>query len=139
MNAAADPNAEDRKGCSGHVGKMVFSASVEQLAIVGYVPDDKSATVGVQAWVEHVLGVVGGECMRSDAKRADSPNGGLVVEAAVRADPEKGKFALKDKDAAMAAAFAYLRQRGAFPEDTGDDDDDECCYGDDAFDNIDDL
>ena len=26
MNALADPEAEDRKGCSGHVGKMIFSA-----------------------------------------------------------------------------------------------------------------
>jgi len=39
----------------------------------------------------------------------------------------------------MAAAFAFLRSKGAFPEDDGDDDDDECCFGDDAFDNIDDL
>ena len=36
---------------------------------------------------------------------------------------------------AMAAAFAYLRERGAFPEG-GDDDDDEVCFGDDSFDNI---
>ena len=41
---------------------------------------------------------------------------------------------VKDKDAAMAAAFAFLRENGAFPEDTGDSDDDECCFGDDAFD-----
>ena len=31
MNAPADPdNAEERKGCSGHVGKMIFSAGVDQ-------------------------------------------------------------------------------------------------------------
>ena len=41
-------------------------------------------------------------------------------------------------DAAMAAAFAYLREKGCFPEDDGDDDD-EPCFGDDAFDNIDEL
>jgi len=38
MNAAADPdNSEERKGCSGRVGKMIFSAGVKQLAIVAYV------------------------------------------------------------------------------------------------------
>jgi hypothetical protein len=42
------------------------------------------------------------------------------------------------QDTAMAAAFAYLREHGAFPDDD-DDDDDEVCFGDDAFDNIDEL
>jgi len=38
FNAAADPdNSEERKGCSGRVGKMIFSAGVKQLAIVAYV------------------------------------------------------------------------------------------------------
>ena len=39
----------------------------------------------------------------------------------------------------MAAAFSFLREHGAFPEDDGDDDDDEPCFGDDAFDNIEDM
>ena len=39
---------------------------------------------------------------------------------------------------AMAAAFSHLRAKGAFPEDEGDSDD-EPCFGDDAFDNIDEL
>ena len=33
--------------------------------------------------------------------------------------------------AAMAAAFAYLRSKGAFPEDN-DDDSDDMIFGDDA-------
>ena len=61
-----------------------------------------------------------------------------VVEAVVKSDPDKGKFALKEKDTAMAAAFAFLREKGAFPEDDGDSDD-EPCFGDDAFDNIDEM
>ena len=56
----------------------------------------------------------------------------------IKADPDNDRFPLKDKDLAMAAAFAYLRERGAFPE-VEDDDDDEPCFGDDAFDNIDAL
>ena len=30
MNSDPDPEAEDRKGCSGHVGKMIYSAGVTQ-------------------------------------------------------------------------------------------------------------
>merc|ERR1719310_1613769 len=59
MNAEPDPEAEDRKGCSGHVGKMIYSAGVSQLAIVAYVPDakhNKSADkVDVTQWMDHVL------------------------------------------------------------------------------------
>merc|ERR1719393_75822 len=31
MNAQPEEGAEERKGCSGHVGKMIFSAGVKQL------------------------------------------------------------------------------------------------------------
>ena len=51
------------------------------------------------------------------AAAAESPKGGKTVCAVVLSDPDKGKFALKDKDAAMAAAFDFLRSKGAFPED----------------------
>jgi len=38
LSPAADPdNSEERKGCSGRVGKMIFSAGVKQLARVAYV------------------------------------------------------------------------------------------------------
>merc|ERR1712087_928189 len=42
MNSEPDPEAEDRKGCSGHVGKMIFSAGAPQLAMVAYVPQPES-------------------------------------------------------------------------------------------------
>ena len=135
MNAEPDPEAEDRKGCSGAVGKMIFSAGAKQLAIVGYVPEDKLAKVGIEAWMEAVCEAVGGTVEGAPAKAA-SPNGGLVASAVVLSDADKGKFALKDKDAAMAAAFAHLRSKGAFPDDDGDDSDD-MVFGDD--DNLDDY
>ena len=61
---------------------------------------------------------------------------GKVVVAVAKKDADKGKFPLKDKDAAMAAAFAYLRSKGAFPDDK-DDSDDDMIFGDD--DNLDDY
>jgi len=137
MNAEPDPEAEDRKGCSGHVGKMIYSVNVEQLVMVAYVPADKLAKVDVSEWMDHVCAAVSGKVTKV-ATAAVSPNGGMVVEAVVMGDPSKDKFPLKDKDSAMAAAFAFLRLKDAFPEDQSDDED-EVCFGDDAFDNIDEL
>lgn len=46
MNAQSDPNdEEERKGCSGHIGKMVFSCSETVLAVVAYVPADRAQEV----------------------------------------------------------------------------------------------
>jgi len=134
MNAQPDPEAEDRKGCSGHVGKMIFSASAAQLAIVAYVPDDKLEKVPIADWVEHVCGTIDA-VLTKEPFAAESPNGGMVVEAVALSEPDKGKYSIKDKDTAMAAAFAFLRSKGAFPDDD-DDDDDEPVYGDDAFDEM---
>jgi len=156
MNAEPDPEAEDRKGCSGHIGKMIFSAGVEQLAMVAYVPDNdynKSASkVDVTAWMEEVAAKVGGVSVTKKAFATTSmiPHKqtgaletgtkgkvtGKVIVACAKSDPEKGKFALKDKDLAMQAAFTYLRSKGAFPEDDGDDSDD-MIFGDD--DNLEDY
>eukprot|EP00972_Heterocapsa_arctica_P054041 7963315-Heterocapsa_arctica.AAC.1 len=36
MNEKSNPTEEERKGGSGHVGKMIFSAGVECLAIAAY-------------------------------------------------------------------------------------------------------
>jgi len=146
MNADPDPEAEDRKGCSGQVGKMIFSAGAAQLAIVAYVPkpeSNKSASkVDITPWIESVCAAVSGKvtCAKKEApgkffnqiegKSFECPHGGHLAEAVVVSDPERGKFALKDKDAAMAAAFAFLREKGAFPEDDGDDSDD-MVFGDD--------
>ena len=157
MNAEPDPEGEDRKGCSGHIGKMIYSAGVEQLALVAYVPANefnKSAEkVDVTAWMQDVCDKIGAEITKpafaTQSRIPDSKTGaiegpgskegkinGKVVCAVAKSNPEKGKFALKDKDSAMAAAFAYLRSKGAFPEDN-DDDSDEMIFGDD--DNLDDY
>merc|ERR1711861_6310 len=40
MNAKSDPTEEERKGGSGAIGKMIFSAGDDQLAICAYVPSD---------------------------------------------------------------------------------------------------
>merc|ERR1712093_653732 len=44
MNAKSDPTEEERKGGSGHIGKMVFSFTEESLAIAAYVPEEYRET-----------------------------------------------------------------------------------------------
>merc|ERR1712154_633611 len=55
MNAKSDPTEEERKGGSGHVGKMIFSAGVEQLAVVAYVPEAKQGELNCEEWLKKVL------------------------------------------------------------------------------------
>merc|ERR1719152_691171 len=95
--------------------------------------------------MDHVLGVIGGggtkpatvvQSLIPNKRTGDILSGepakikGKIVVAVAKADPDKGKFPLKDKDAAMAASFTYLRSKGAFPEDN-DEDSDEMIFGDD--------
>ena len=134
MNAQPDPEAEDRKGCSGHVGKMIFSTSVEQLAIVAYVPAAKKEKIDITEWVQSVLTAVGGTVMMRPPMEAVSPDKGSSSRGWL--PTRRIKYSLKDKDTAMAAAFTFLREKGAFPEDDGDESDD-MVFGDD--DNLDDY
>merc|ERR1712151_8802 len=60
MNAKSDPTEEERKGGSGHIGKMVFSAGVEQLAIVAYVPEEKQSELVCEEWLAKVLSLHSG-------------------------------------------------------------------------------
>merc|ERR1719265_870949 len=55
MNAKSDPTEEERKGGSGHIGKMIFSAGTAQLAVAAYVPEDKQKELSCKEWLEKVL------------------------------------------------------------------------------------
>ena len=100
-----------------------------------YLTTTTRGQVDVTEWADTVLKAVAGTVVKA-AAAAESPKGGKVVLGIVKSDPGNGKFAIKDKDTAMAAAFNFLRSKGAFPEDD-DDDDDEMVFGDD--DNLDDY
>merc|ERR1719488_199777 len=61
MNAKCDPAEEERKGGSGHIGKMIFSAGVEQLALVAYVPEAKHDELVCEEWLAKVLSLYNGK------------------------------------------------------------------------------
>merc|ERR1711972_1236745 len=122
MNAKSDPTEEERRGGSGHVGKMIFSAGSEQLAVVAYVPDEKQGALSCAEWLKVVLGSQNGE-VKSEGKD--------ISTGVVKANADKGVFPLKIREPMILEANNFLRQKGLFPEDN--DDDDDYVFGDDDF------
>jgi len=124
MNAKSDPTEEERKGGSGHIGKMIFSAGIEQLAIVAYVPEDKHGELECEEWLQKVLSLFPGGKVVSSAKDYCT---GFIPQ-----NSDKGIFPLKIREALILEANNFLRKKGLFPEDNGDDSD-EMVFGDDDF------
>merc|ERR1711972_38870 len=123
MNEKSDPTEEERKGGSGHIGKMVFSAGAEQLAVVAYVPAEKQKELNCEEWLKTVLGTQGGELV---SKGKDISCGRVLTNS------DKNVFPLKIREPMILEANNFLRKKGLFPEDNGDDDDDYV-FGDDDF------
>jgi hypothetical protein len=124
LNVKSDPTEEERKGGSGHIGKMVFSAGVEQLAIVAYVPEEKQPELVCEEWLQKVVSMYGGGKVLSAGKDVSS---GLIPT-----DSDKGVFPLKIRESLILEANNFLRSKGLFPDDN-DDSDDEMVFGDDDF------
>eukprot|EP00933_Yihiella_yeosuensis_P023663 TRINITY_DN1840_c1_g1_i1.p1 TRINITY_DN1840_c1_g1~~TRINITY_DN1840_c1_g1_i1.p1 ORF type:complete len:443 (-),score=162.92 TRINITY_DN1840_c1_g1_i1:167-1495(-) len=123
MNAKSDPTEEERKGGSGHIGKVLFSAGVDQLSLIAYVPDEKLKELNCKEWLQAVLKNFGGEVL------SESPS---LCAGRVKTDADKGVFPLKIREPMILEANNFLRAKGLFPEDNGDSDD-EFVFGDDDF------
>jgi len=124
MNAKSDPSEEERKGGSGHIGKMVFSAGPEKLAIVAYVPEEKQAALSCEEWIAKVIALHPGSQILAKAKD--------ICTAIIPADADKGVFPLKIREGLILEANNFLRGKGLFP-DNDDSDDDDYVFGDDDF------
>jgi len=123
MNVKSDPTEEERKGGSGNIGKMIFSAGTEQLAVVAYVPEAKQAELSCEEWLKAVLGTFGGGVL--DVAKD-------ICTGTVKANGDKNVFPLKIREPMILEANNFLRKKGLFPDDDGDDDDDYV-FGDDDF------
>lgn len=123
MNAQPVPGEEERKGCSGHIGKTIFSAGTEQLAVVAYVPEDKVPELSCEEWLKSTLALFQGEVLTV------SPT---LCTGRILTNSDKGIFPLKIREPMILEANNFLRKKGLFPEDK-DSDDDEMVFGDDDF------
>jgi len=127
MNAKSDPSEEERKGGSGHVGKMLLSINeTETCAMVSYVPKKFHGQIKADSWLKDVLGLMGAPASSFVAGNANT------AKALIKTDSDKGLFPLKLKDSGISLSIDYLKKRGLFP-DKDDEDDDEMVFGDDDF------
>jgi isoleucyl-tRNA synthetase len=122
MNVKSDPTEEERKGGSGHIGKMIFSAAIEHLAVAAYVPDEKQSECSCEEWLKVVLANFQGEVVSVSSS---------VCIGKVAANADKQIFPLKIREPMILEANNFLRKKGLFPEDNGDSD--EIVFGDDDF------
>ena len=125
-NAHVEEGSEERKGGSSHVGKCLYSSGLDRLAITTYVPDELLAKIDPLHWMEHILKETAGD---AGVVAETSKN---TVFAYVMQNPDKNLFSLKMKDVVPSMAINYLRERQCFPEDDGDDSDDDMIFGDDT-------
>lgn len=124
MNAESDPTEEERKGGSGRIGKMIFSACTEHLAVLAYVPEALKESIDAVEWLKKVLDTFGGEVVDGSTP--------TLAKGLIKADGDKGKFPLKMKEPCITEAIAYLKAKGLFP-DKDDDSDDDFVFVDDDF------
>jgi len=124
MNAIPDPDPEqERRGGAGGVGKMVFSAGPQGLAVVCNVPDELQQDKEMQdaparkamyadKWVQAVIARFEKEAGKLTVEEGSNDS---FAKAFIPANPEKGFFALKFKDDCMSYAYEVLSQHNAMP------------------------
>merc|ERR1712078_179026 len=94
---------------------MIFSAGVDQLAIVAYVPakEGQDHVAFCEEWLKAVLQNFGGEVVNVGAG---------MCQGRVLADGDKNVFPLKIREPMILESNNFLRKKGLFPEDHSDDD-----------------
>jgi hypothetical protein len=127
MNAIPDPDPEEeRRGGAGGVGKMVFSAGVENLQIVSNVPEELQKDVEIdgvtrkamnaQQWIQYVL-----DNFAKESPGLKAEGDASFAKASIPANKDKGFFPLKIKDDAMSFAYRLLRENNCFKDDASSD------------------
>eukprot|EP00474_Spongospora_subterranea_P008488 CRZ08946.1 hypothetical protein [Spongospora subterranea] len=132
MNAKVDEGAEERKGGSGAIGKLIFSCDAEKLLACAYVPTPLAADINVLEWLNDVLSKYSGKILCAEPE----VEGGFMAKGYVDVNAEAGVFPLKIRDPALKIAIQYLIGKGQFPDDD-DDEEEEEAMGDDFFDTLD--
>ena len=97
MNAKSDPSEEERKGGSGHIGKVTMSMDDKEnnhLCVVAYVPPTETHHNNAKDWLKYVLKMVGaGE----DYPIREDSNANYA-QVCIENDGDKGHFCIKMRD-----------------------------------------
>jgi hypothetical protein len=131
MNQKSDPTEEERKGGSGHIGKLIMSmAEDNNLCVCAYVPPSEQNLLSAKDWLNETMGLCG---VPNDMNVPREDSNALYAQMQIQNNGEKGVFCLKLRDYVIQHANGVLRKKGLIPE-VVDDDEDDVVYGDDDFD-----
>jgi len=115
MNQEADPNAEEMRGGSGHIGKLILCSDNDNLQLLTYVPKEKLEKVTATVWMTEVLKMLG---VKSVATGTDT-----LSQATVPKDSENNKFPVKMRDEAIAFGIQFLKANDCWNVPDTDSDD----------------
>lgn len=121
MNKEVDPDADDRKGGAGDLGKILFSAGPDKLLMYCHLPKEVNEKCSMKEWMDAIMKPVDGKVIEESE---------FFMKAEAAGNPDDGKFPLKMRDEAIGAGFLFLRQKGLILED--DDSDDDINFADDC-------
>jgi len=125
MNAEINPEEEESKGGSGRVAKCLLSSSEKQLALLTYVPKNKTSTITATEWMKHII------AGNADYGEIVTTIDDRMCTATMAQDKVKGKFPVKMRDECISLSIGFLKSKGLFPDES--DDSDEMVFGDDDF------
>lgn len=113
-NKEVDPDAEDRKGGAGDLGKIFLSAGDTNLSIICHVPKECQDKVTVEEWFAAILK----DLPPCKITKIDEH----FSKTEIPANPDANQFPLKLRDVAIGSGFQFLREKGlVMDDDSGDD------------------
>jgi len=108
MNTKLGPVVGERTASIGHLGKMVFSARPDQLAIVAYVPEEMEQELNGEEWLGKVL-----ERWNGTFKT----KGKEITTGLVKLDEGRGCLPSNITKVMIQEAYTFLRRKGLLPEE----------------------
>lgn len=120
MNKEVDPNADDRKGGAGHIGKGLLFADEKVLLILCHMPKQLSETLVQADWFSAIIDSVGAKPVGDPVQLPN--DGGTIMKAQLEADVDSERFPLKDRDVAISRSFEFLVDKGLVRPEESDDD-----------------
>lgn len=111
-NTPVDPNAEERKGGAGGIGKAFLSAGVDKLCIYLHVPENLAKEVDINEWFQVLV-------KSAKATVIQEPKDGFAKAETLKADEV---FPLKLRDEAIGQGFHFLRSKKLVPQEESSED-----------------
>lgn len=122
MNKEVDPNADDRKGGAGHIGKCLLFADEKILLILCHVPTALANDLDPKEWFGTLTSSVKATQVGEPSSIAEGPAAGVVFKAELKADADKQCFPLKERDIAISRSYEFLVSKQLVRPDESDDD-----------------